>query len=269
MRYKVFTFCTLVLMILYSNAFSQDCYIVLKVKGTITLENTGEILQKDSKVCAGDNVSFGSPDAAAILYNSSNGRYTLKPNRSSESELSGIIRSLVSNALSTSHANVDTRGEEYDLKKLFKNNFYVIGSNEIFPDADDYPLTDSSYFYITFMYSEMTITSRLKNSKNSFFLDKRSVYTVDRKEIEQNEIDNVTLNYFNKNGRSVKAFKLRFLDTESIRSELTPYITELRSSGKTDEEIINEVLYYIYDIYGPFSSDNLRKWLSDNFNLGI
>lgn len=250
-----------------TSLLSQDCYIVLKVKGTIILESTGEKLEKDTRVCSLDKISFGSQDAVAILYNSSNGRFTLKPDKSSESELSGIIKTIVANALSTSHANVDTRAEEYDIKKIIKNTFYVIGSDALFPDTDDYPLSDKNYFFIKYDYSGKTITSRLNNTHNAFFLDLNTVYNVNGNLIDQNEVDNVTLYYFNEKEIPVKTFKLRFIDTIAIIAELTPYISELKSSGKNNEEIVNEILYYIYDVYGPFNPENLRRWVSEHFDI--
>ncbi len=259
------------LLIIFGNItplFSQDCYIVLKVKGTIILESTGEKLEKDSRVCSVDEISFGSKDAVAILYNSSNGRFTLKPNKSSESEFSGMIKTIVSNVLSSSRANVDTRGEEYDIKKVITDPFYAIGSNTFFPDLDDYPLNDKNYFLIRYDHSGKTITSRLNNTNNSFSLDLNTVYSVDGNLIDQNEVDKVTLYYFNEKEIPVKTFTLRFPDTAAVISELTPYISELKSSGKNNEEIINEILYYVYDVYGPFSPENLRRWVSEHFDLG-
>lgn len=250
-----------------NSLLSQDCYIVLKVKGTITLESTGEKLEKDTRVCSLDEISFGSKDAVAILYNSSNGRFTLKPDKSSESELSGIIKTIVSNALSTSRANVDTRSEEHDIKKIIKNIFYVIGSNAFFPDTDDYPLSDKNYFLIKYDHSGKTFTSRLNNTHNAFFLDMNTVYYVDSILIDQDEVENVTLYYFDEKEIPVKTFTLRFLDTTAVISELTPYVSELKSSGKSNEEIVNEILYYIYDVYGPFSPENLRRWVREQFSI--
>lgn len=249
-----------------AHVFAQDCYIVLKVKGTITNVSTGEKLVKDTRVCSVDEISFDSKDAVAILYNSSNGRFTLKPNKNSESELSGMIKMIVSNALSSSRANVDTRAGEYDIKKLIKDNYYVIGKDEIFPDPDDYPLNDNNYFFIRYDHSGKTITSRLNNTKNSFFLDPNTVYNVDGRTIDQNEVVNVSLFYFDKKQIPVKTFKLNFLDTASIMNELTPYIDELKSTGKSNAEIVDEILFYIYDVYGPFNSENMRKWVTSITN---
>ena len=247
--------------------FSQDCYIVLKVKGTIILESTGEKLVKDTKVCSLDEISFGSKDAVAILYNSSNGRFTLKPDKSSQSELSGVIKTAVANALSTSRANADTRGDEYDIKKIIKDPFYVIGSNEFFPDPDDYPLNVKNYFFIKYDYSGKTITSRLNNTQNSFILDFNSVFNADDNPIDQSEVENVTLYYFNEKEIPVKTFSLIFPDTTAVINELSPFISELKASGKTNEEIVNEILYYMYDVYGAVSPENLRKWVSKHFNI--
>lgn len=267
MKQKIFLF---IFFFSFGNLFkifSQDCYIVLKVKGTIILESTGERLAKDTRVCLNDNISFDTKDAVAILYNSSNGRFTLKPDKSSESELSGIIKTVVTNALSTSHANVDTRGDEYDLKKIIKDNFFVIPGDTIYPDTDDYPLSDSNYFLIRYHYNGKTITSRLNNSQNGFILNLNNIYNINGSLIDQNEVDKVTLFYFDIKEVPVKTFRLRFLDTTSLKEELTHFITELKSSGKTNEEIINEVLYYIYDVYGPFSPENLRRWVRRVFGI--
>jgi hypothetical protein len=46
------------------------------------------------------------------------------------------------------------------------------------------------------------------------------------------------------------------------------YITELKSEYQNDEDIIEQLLLYIIDVYGYVDYDNFRSWFKSNFNLG-
>jgi hypothetical protein len=247
---------------------AQDCFIVMKIKGTITLENSGVQLKANDQICSDDKIIFGSREAVAILYSTSKGRYTIKPDKSSEKEISGVIESYVSSVLSKSQAKTDTRAYNEDIKKAFGDTFYVIDKNEIYVNTDDYPLGKDGYFYITYNYNSEKQIKKLKSETGSFIIDKESVYNIDGKEIDETNVKEVTLYYSNISDTKVKTFCLRFLDSKTISEELTPYISELRASGKNDEEIIEQAILYFIDVYGNIDIYNFRIWLNSNFNLG-
>lgn len=118
-------FILVVLLSLSPASHAQDCYIIMKIKGTIVLESSGNQLSVNDQVCTGDNIIFKSSDAVAIVHSSSKGRYTIKPGKNRSNELEGIIKESVASALSKSKANLETRAE-VNLKNKFGDAYCLL-----------------------------------------------------------------------------------------------------------------------------------------------
>lgn len=84
MRVKIILLLTGVFLVSPLLLKGQDCYIIMKIKGTIVLESTGQVLQKDDQICGNDNVIFKTADAVAIVHSTSKGKYTLRAKKAGQ-----------------------------------------------------------------------------------------------------------------------------------------------------------------------------------------
>lgn len=255
------------LLISVENIYSQDCFVVLKTKGTILSENTGMAIKKDDQICSSDNVIFTTKDAVAILYSATKGKFTIKPNKTTENEISGIFSSIVSNVLSQNTGNTFTRPLSEDLKKSFYDPFYVIDSMNIYVNEDDYPINDKAFFSIEYSFNRKVCTQKLKRDNNGILLNKASVYNSNGSDVDQNAVDKVTLYYNNISKSKIKSFTLRFIDGNELKQELSSYTEELKAQKKENKDVIDELMYYMNAVYGEFDTGYLYNWFESVLNL--
>jgi hypothetical protein len=265
MKKLLFLFAALLMLIQYS--YPQDCFVVLKTKGTILSENTGMALKKDDQICSTDNVIFTTKDAVAILYSATKGKYTIKANKKSENEISGIFSSIISNVLSQSTGNTFTRPLTDDLKKSFYDPFYVIDSMNIYVNEEDYPLNEKAYFSIEYSHNQINCSQKLKGNKSNIIFNNETAYKINGSEIDQNSVDKVTLYYNDISKSKIKSFALRFIDGNELKGELSAYTEELRAQGKGNKEILDNLIFYMNAVYGEFDSGYLYNWFEAVLNL--
>lgn len=263
MKTLIVTSILLLAIIFHKNSFAQDCFIVMKVKGTIVIEGTGKTLQKDDQVCSSDNVIFKSKDAAAIVHSASKGRYTLKANKSRISEMEGMIVCAVSSALSKSKSTLDTRGNESTLEEELIERYCVIDSYNLTYNENE--LTNDNYFLLSFMLNEKSVEIRLNNKENNVFINRKIIMIPEIMESGQEYIDDAAIYLCSVNApdkrKTVDAFDLTFPDKGRLKEELSGYIDLLKASGKTDELIPGELEKYMTDTYGKINKESFQVWV--------
>lgn len=268
MKTKISVLLPLILFLAPLMLKAQDCYIIMKIKGTIVLESTGQVLQKDDQICGNDNVIFKTADAVAIVHSTSKGKYTLRANKSRSSELEGVIASTVSSVLSKNKAALDTRSGDKPLAEEFGVMFCVLGNYELDLDEDKYPVGKDNYFMIRFKHKGNTYEIKLNNNSNTVYLEKETILTPLAKDEEVNNLEDVALYYCSiknpENPMLINAFDLSFPDEKKLADELSNYVMLLRTSGKAEEEIQDELLKYMYDAYGNVNEESFLKWVKEN-----
>lgn len=247
---------------------AQDCYIIMKIKGTIVLESTGQVLQKDDQICGDDKVIFKTPDAAALVHSSAKGRYTLKANKSKVGELEGVITSAVSSALSKKTANLETKSLDLPVRDVFDVVYCVIDKFEYTIDDNVFPVNDDNYFLIRFKYNNILQEIRLNNNNNIVYLNKQDISEKIANNGEINLIEDVALYYYSgqdsDNLKIVDAFDLSLPDEKALANELSNFKVLLKTSGRSDGQIQDDLIVYMYNAYGNVNKDSFLKWVSDN-----
>ena len=251
----------LIYLIIYSGEVTgQDCFIVMKIKGTIVLESNGKTLQKDDQICSSDNVIFKSKDAAAIVHSSSKGRYTLKANKSRISEIEGLIVSAVSSALSKSKSSLDTRSGNPPKDEISINRYCVIDSYELSTDLNYVP--DDCYFILGLNLYDKALEIKLRNNGNIVYIDRETILIPEIKASEQEYIDDAAI-YLCCNSsefrKTVDAFDITFPGKKNLVKELFDYSELLKASGKSDEAIEEELVKYTEENYGSINKEEFLK----------
>ena len=271
MKTNIIILLSCILFIASSMVKAQECYIVIKIKGTIMLEGTDQILQKDDRICGNDNVIFKTADAVAVVHSASKGRYTLRAGKSRFSEIEGVLKYTVSSVLSKNKATLDTKSldfEDLEDEKGFFDVYCIIDSYELKLFENEYSTNDDNYFMLRFKHNNTPFEIRLKNANNVVYLEKETIFAPLIKDEKQDKLEDVALYYYDiknpDNPKIINAFDLSFPDEKKLADELSNYLMLLRTSGKTEEEIQDELIKYMFNAYGNVNNDNFLKWVNKN-----
>lgn len=268
MKTKILALLTLIILLITTTLSAQDCYVVMKIKGTIILEGSGKELQKDDRICGNDNVVFKSSDAVAVVHSESKGRYTLKISKSRISELEGTLKYTVSNALSKSKSSLDTRSETESLSDELWDVYCVIGKYLIDTEEDKYPANDKNYFTIRFKYNETPYEVKLTNENNKILIDREIIKKQTDIQNFPDYIEEVALYYRSSNNTDnpavISTFDLTFPDEKNLATELSSFIVLLKASGSSEDKIQDELVQYMFNSYGKVNRDYFLKWVNEN-----
>lgn len=242
--------------------FSQDNFKVIKVNGTIVLKAKGISLETGTVFAENEDLLFRSEDATAAVINSQKGRMIL-------TNANHDLKTAKSNFLPSMY-NISTRGGSLsnlvDLQNHFSGNYVVLEKLCMTLDASNFPMDNSHFFFIRYLYKNETINKKLSFSDDTLFIEKKSLYTVDGNQIPSPDNNSVTMYYMNENNVvMVNTFNLIFPDIAQLKKEVGVIVDELK--GKTFKEKFNEANSYINDLYGKVYQANLLVWLSNNLGL--
>jgi hypothetical protein len=265
MRFKII-FLLMLLILISPEILKSQCYTVLSVKGEIILEKTGRALQEMDEICADDKLTFKSSDSKAALLSPEQGRFIIKPSKKKNND---NFISFVKSVISEGTSKLSSRGV-ISPEVEFGEVYFVVGKYALSIDVKSYPLDDDNFFYLKYSYEGKDVNKKLKFNIDTLFIEKENICRVDDKPIDEGNIKIVSLYYYEKEKNTstkVANFELVFANETKLIKELTDYVSLLKSSGKDNDFIIQEVLSYLSDLYGNINADNVRNWLSINIGL--
>ena len=243
-------------------SFAQDCYTVIKVKGDVLLEKNRSIISINDEICSGDNLIFSNEDNVVVVHSTAKGRFTLKPNKRTESELIFMVNDVLKQS-----GNIFTRDITFSLADEFRGVYYIIGETRILVDTDDFPMNGDKFFYIRYFYNNDTINAKLRFDGDTLILDKETIFRVNGVMINPDDIKSVLLYYYdstNKTSELISEFTLRFADEEKLKEELGNYYALLKKTNKSEYEIMNNLYSYFNDVYGRVNIASFMKWVNEN-----
>ncbi len=264
-----------ILLFTFSNMSFSQCYTVLAVKGEIISEKTGQPIKEMDEICATDKLTFSSQNSKASVFSSEQGTFVVKlGDKKKKDALTAFVGSVLFSGkekLSTKHIDFD----ELELininfyEKEFGNEYFIIRESKIFVDSKLYPMDENNFFYVKYLFGGNEIEKKIKSDKDTLLIDKDFFKTV---EFESNpeKIDTVSLYYFDKDKNySIKltSFSLSFADDNTLKSELSNYITILKKYNLNDYIITEQVINFIYDMYGNVNWYDIRSYLAENFSI--
>jgi hypothetical protein len=253
------------IILAFSNLSYSQCYTVLSVKGEIISEKTGQPIKEMDEVCATDKLKFSTKDSKAAVLSPEQGRFVIK---FADKKKTNDLVAFVSSVLFAGKENLSTKGME-SLEDEFGDKYFVIGACKIYIDPGEYQVSDKCYFNIKYLFDGKEVIRKLKFEKKNLIFD-NDIFKIDGKIVDQENIENVSLEYFDKEknkSTKIASFNLEFANEEVLKSEISNFIDILKKAGKDDLSIISEVKLYINDIYGNVNDGNIRTWLFKNFNI--
>ena len=168
--------------------------------------------------------------------------------------------------------NIAPRGaalnNRLDLKNHFDSKYVIIGKLEVVINSLAFPMNDTQFFFINFVYHGESIDKRLQYHGDTLIINKDSLLRVDGKVIKNEDISEMKIMYYSKrdtNGiRMVisNTFYPVFPDEDELKEEVDIILETLPD----EEGKLNAVLDYISDVYGRPNSNNVKAWYNAGYN---
>ncbi len=257
----------LILVLLVQALEAQDYFTVIKVSGNIVIERTGTPLDIGTSFSQDENLLFKVPDSRAAVINPQKGRFIITSQNIAE------FKSLKSNYL-PSAGKISTRSVGFssrrdDLRKQIEGNYVILDESRIKVDTDFFPLTDKNYFYITYDFNDKIINRKLAFNEDTILIRKNELLAIDGIVIPDPRIQIMKLVYLEEGQENSSEIICSFLpvfpDLAQLKLEIKVILEQMEMSPY--EEKLREISAFIKEFYGNLDEPNLKRWLSENFNL--
>lgn len=161
------------------------------------------------------------------------------------------------------------------LQQYFSDTLLVLG-DQMFVSikAPDFPVSDLSFFYLSYVWSEepdTRINKKLTQNKDGLFLKKAEIFTVDKKPISEKDVTDFQLFYRNSKTNEttwINNFFLLFPDTQELRTAVSFIIERAKENELSEAEIIDKVYSFIDTAYASPDTNNFYGWVEQTFSLG-
>lgn len=264
MKNIILTF--LLLIFSASIIIAQESFIVLKVKGEIILEKTGNKLKPNDEINSNDNLTFKSKDAAVLVNSDSRGRLTIRPVKEDGSEITGILKDAVSSLLSMNKGRLSYKGNSL-IENEFWGKYYIVGTYRIKTDKIKFPMGVNHFFFLL-------VSGEDKSRKITIpYIDDTLMISQDiilKNDMSKSNTYNVKLYYYNKDDNTsslISDFTLIFVEEKELKSEFNEYLNLINSNLKKGDDEVNDLLDYFYTFYGRTNEENLQRWIRRNISI--
>lgn len=272
---RIIIICYFVVLFLFPEFVKSQCYTVLAVKGEIISEKTGQPIKEMDEICATDKLTFSTLNSKASVFSSEQGTFVIKLGDKKKKD---VLTAFVGSVLFSGKEKLSTKVFEFDeldlvninfYEKEFGNEYFVIRESKILVDSKLYTMDENNFFYVKYLFNGNEIEKRLKFDKDTLLIDK-DIYKTEEFDINPEKIDTVSLYYFDKEKNEqirLTSFNISFADDNTLKSELSNYITILKKYNLNDYLITEQVINFIYDMYGNVNWYDIRSYLAENFSI--
>jgi hypothetical protein len=236
---------------------ATDKYKVIKVDGRIIFQKTSTDMKKGDIFLSGTALKFHTPQSRAAVISALKGRYVLSAAEKGQTNILPAANNISSRAGALLNM--------VDLKNHFTGKYLVVGKMELELGEEAFPMTEESFFYVTYYHNEEQIRKKLSHNGDHLILDKEEIFKIDGASIPYEEKE-MTM-FYRKDGKSSKigTFTPVFADTHELKEEVDIIIAEY--SDKDDATKIKEISAYLGEFYGKPQKDNLEAWLKIEYDL--
>lgn len=247
------------------NLPDDDKYKVIKVNGQIQIKKTGKNLSQGDEFAPNTALDFKTTDSRAAVISSSKGRFVLTAN-TNNSKGSNLVPAM--NSVATRSGAIINM---IDLKNVFSDNYVIIEEVRMKIGKDAFPMIkEEKFFYVDYEYNGEVISKMLKFSNDTLIMSKSDIFKIDGKPIENPYSIEIKLYYRNElkeESTPINTFNAVFPEKNALKQELKIILDEI--AKKTDKQKFDDVLSYINEFYGKPDKDNVKSFLSLNFNLVV
>jgi len=255
----------ILIVVLVALSLRAQDFKVIHVNGNIVVESTQKSLVRGNAFKASEQFLYKSNNAKAVVVNTKIGkRYILKGDAGSTYRKVNLIPSM---------NNISSRGgalnNRLDLKNHFQGEYVILDALKAKINSQVFPMDDSHFFYIRYLYKGEQISKKLNYNKDTLIIDKESLLKVDGKPILNEDITDMELFYYSKDGENVtsslisSSFYPVFPDNNNLKEEVEILISTLKNKDK--DYVIEQIAGYISEVYGKPNKENIKSWYERNF----
>ena len=277
-NYALSSFVILALLVLPGNTVKSppDIYTVIKVQGTITYIRSGLKMQRGDQFASNQKLKFNNSDSKAAVISKSKGRFVLtqKKTNSTKSNLIPAMSNISSRGATTnlsgandsvnlSSAQNETQlSNSIDLQNYFTGNLLLLDSSSSIIQVKELPITDSSFFYVTYVHNGETIAKKLQHDDNRVIFERKSIFTIDGSPVEVPSHAPINL-FYRDDAKNTSALISKF---ELILPNQNELLEELKiiQSQSDKSKFTRLARAHIKQFYGKFNYEELEFWLDAN-----
>ena len=248
-------------------------YHVLTVKGTVISKNLGRVFQNGDVVPVSDELTFKGADDMVGLVRSDGKRYILK-NKDGKKNAGVPFQEAVMLGKTRIEWKNLTLKTMSDLREYFTDDPYIFLDSiaKIRIDRKTFPQNSAQFFYFRFLWKgpkgEEDVDKKLEYRGDTLILRQTSIFKVDNRPIQQKDVRDYTLNYFNKGEIDrIGSFKVIFPDQDKLKLEVGLLVSKMKENGYKPVHIQGATEAYIRQFYGSIDRINLIYWLRKHFGI--
>jgi hypothetical protein len=248
-------------------------YVVLAVRGEAARSSDGQALQPGDALADDDALALGE-GAMLALCSPEAGRFLI----ASESGASGTVADLAKPGTASVKADApakfatDVSFAAYFSPKasepFYRGHFVVIGDMAWYKvDAAKYPLDGNQFFFVRYVYNDISVNKGLPFDREEFALERQEIYSSSGRMVVENQdlIANGEFLYYNgKEYRLLCEFKPYFLEEDELKQSVSAMKPWLQARP-TFAAAVQEVQAFIADMYGKAGKGDVEKFLRQHF----
>ena len=260
---KSIRYTLLAVLLLISGLSQAQQYVIIHVKGKITLVKTSSQIKRGDKIAGDEQIRFDSPDAIAAVLSSDRGRFILKPgeNQKADNDLLYIFKSAVTPMRGRMSTRAGGINNALDFNKFFGAQFAFLGEDLLIKVSENaYPQNEANFFYIQYQFSGETINKKLGFSGDTLIINKTALLSVDGNAISESDASGYSLYYYNSTNQSSE--NVTEIDFNFITpSELKDMVTTMKEyEVEVDDD---SIVALVFELYGRCQKDNVINALTD------
>jgi hypothetical protein len=258
-----------------------EVYYVVHIKGEIINETTNKPLQLQDRLKPSDKLTLKTPDAKAVIYSSSKGRFVLSHATLSQAKKSSVPLNeyieLVKDVLlpvntieRLSTRSLDLKGVE-DLEEFFGIHAYAfLGEGyKIRVSASSYPMSGGKYFVYKYTYKGQEYSKRIENTKDTLVFNKQALYTVQGTVIEPEAAGRAEIYYFNAKTSPIRITTIIpvFVPEDELKEEMRAMLHILKNEKLDREQILQKLHEHVETTYGNTHRFTFNEWASQFLSI--
>ncbi|PWJ42491.1 hypothetical protein [Sediminitomix flava] len=247
-------------------------YFILHVTGDIKVKETATPIKSGDKISAETELLFGDQSAKAIAMSKEEGRILLDGSKT-QPTLSGEFVSLLKRIVvpMKRSRNLSTRGDDdHNFQNFFGNEKFAIIGNELRFKLDNAIYPNKPEWIFAYWYlpeGSSSVSKKIPRNENELIFNK-SLYIHKGNTYSPEQTGKAQIFYYNTKTRQkqkVAEFYPTFVDENQLKEELNNLASFMVDNELVDQQQLEEELIaYVQDVYGKISKDQFSSWISDN-----